>query len=231
MFNSKFNNVLTIVLIVAIILIVVLIGIFGYSIYNKYYISNKNKEAMDLFDQQVSENKPEQSDTNQTADGNIVIGDVAGGNSIYSDQSSGGSSSNNTVKLGGYNVIGKISIPKIKLDSTILDKPTTKALKLSIVYLTGPGINKVGNTVLQGHNYKNGMFFSDLSKLSKGDAIYLTDETGTKVKYEVYDNTTKRGDDASFYNRDTAGLREINLSTCTTDAALRTVIFAREVAE
>ena len=229
MFNSKFNNVLTIVLIVAIILIVVLIGVFGYAMYNKYYISNKNKEAMDLFDQQVAENKPEEPDTNQTTEENIVIGDVAGGNSIYSDQSSGGSSSN-PVKLGGYNVIGKISIPKIKLESTILDKPTPKALKLSIVYLTGPGINKVGNTVLQGHNYKNGMFFSDLSKLSKGDAIYLTDTTGTKVKYEVYDNTTKRGDDATFYNRDTAGLREINLSTCTTDATLRTVIFAREVA-
>lgn len=231
MFNSKFNNVLTIALVVAIILIVVLIGVFGYAIYNKYYINNKTKEAMDLFDQQVAENKPDKTDdTNQTTDGNVVIGDVAGGNSIYSDQSSGGSSSN-SVKLGGYNVIGKISIPKIKLESTILDKPTTKALKLSIVYLTGPGINKVGNTVLQGHNYKNGMFFSDLSKLSKGDAIYLTDATGTKIKYEVYDNTTKRGDDASFFNRDTAGLREINLSTCTTDAALRTVIFAREVAE
>ena len=229
MFNSKFNNVLTIALIVAIILIVVLIGVFGYAMYNKYYISNKNKEAMDLFDQQIAENKPEEPDTNQTTEENVVIGDVAGGNSIYSDQSSGGSS--NPVKLGGYNVIGKISIPKIKLDSTILDKPTTKALKLSIVYLTGPGINKVGNTVLQGHNYKNDLFFSNLSKLSNGDAIYLTDATGTKVKYEVYDNTTKRGDDASFYNRDTAGLREINLSTCTTDAALRTVIFAREVAE
>ena len=230
MFNSKFNNVLTVILVIAIILIIGLICFLGYSLYNKYYINKKSQEAMDLFDQQISENKPEEPDTNETVDGNVVIGDVTDGNSIYSDQSSGGSNSN-PVKLGGYDVIGKISIPKIDIEYPILNKSTPSSLKLAITYLSGPGINKAGNTVLQGHNYKNGLFFSNLSKLSKGDAIYITDSTGTKIKYEVYDNTTKRGDDASFYNRDTGGLREINLSTCTKDVTMRTVIFAREVTE
>ena len=226
MFNSKFNNALTIALVVAIILIIALIGFFGYSIYNKYYINNKANEVVDLFQQSI-ENQKNPNENQTVEDGNIVIGDVTEGNSIYSDNPSG---NGQTVKYGGYNVIGTISIPKIKIEYPILDKPTSDASKLAIVYLSGPGINKVGNTVLQGHNYNNQLFFSNLSKLSKGDAIYLTDTSGTKIKYEVYENTTKRGDDASFYNRDTAGLREINLSTCTKNQEIRTVIFAREVA-
>ncbi len=230
MFNSKFSNMLTVVLIVSIVLIIALIGFFGYSIYNKYYINHKADEVVDLFQQQTSTQKPNNSNKNNTTleDGNIVIGGVTEGNSIYGDQQS---TSGGQVQYGGYNVIGTISIPKIKIEYPILDKPTSKALQLSIVYLTGPGINKVGNTVLQGHNYKNGLFFSNLSKLSKGDIIYLTDSSGAKMKYAVYENTNKRGDDASFYNRDTAGFREVTLSTCTSDAEIRTVIFAREVSE
>ena len=38
MFNSKYSNVLTIVLIIIIIAIVGLIGFLGYDIYKKYYI-------------------------------------------------------------------------------------------------------------------------------------------------------------------------------------------------
>lgn len=91
------------------------------------------------------------------------------------------------------------------------------------------GINQVGNTVIQGHNYRNGLFFSNLSKLSNGDAIYITDTTGTKIKYEVYSVFTTNENDTSFYRRDTAGLREITLSTCTDDGANRTIVLAKEV--
>lgn len=91
------------------------------------------------------------------------------------------------------------------------------------------GINQVGNTVILGHNYRNGLFFSNLSKLSNGDSIYITDQTGTQVEYKVYNIFKAESTDASFYRRDTAGLREITLSTCTNDGSLRTIIFAKEV--
>jgi len=73
--------------------------------------------------------------------------------------------------------------------------------------------------------------FSNLNKLKNGDAIYITDETKTKVKYEVYSNFDAEATDTSFYNRDTAGLREITLSTCTNDVSTRTIILAKEVKE
>ena len=91
------------------------------------------------------------------------------------------------------------------------------------------GINKVGNTVIQGHNYRNGLFFSNLKKLSKGDKIYITDDTGTKITYEIYNIFEAEATDSSFYRRDTSGLREITLSTCTDDGALRTIVLAKEV--
>lgn len=91
------------------------------------------------------------------------------------------------------------------------------------------GINQVGNTVIQGHNYRNGLFFSNLSKLSIGDKIYIKDMTGTQVTYEVYKNFSAEATDTSFYKRDTAGKREITLSTCEENAAMRTIILAKEI--
>lgn len=83
--------------------------------------------------------------------------------------------------------------------------------------------------MILGHNYRNGLFFSNLSKLSNGDSIFMTDQTGTQVEYKVYNIFQAESTDASFYRRDTAGLREITLSTCTNDGSLRTIIFAKEI--
>lgn len=74
--------------------------------------------------------------------------------------------------------------------------------------------------------------FSNIHKLKNGDAIYITDESRTKIKYEVYSNFTAEATDTTFYNRDTAGLREITLSTCNaSDNNLRNIILAKEVKE
>jgi len=51
MFNSKFNNVLTILLVVAIIGIIILIGYFGFSVYNKYKINADAKNIVDAFEE------------------------------------------------------------------------------------------------------------------------------------------------------------------------------------
>ena len=92
------------------------------------------------------------------------------------------------------------------------------------------GINKVGVTILQGHNYRNGLFFSNLSKLVNGDKVYITDASGEKVTYEVYKVFEAEESDASYYNKDTNGLREVALSTCTDDGGIyRTVVLAKEV--
>lgn len=226
MFNSKFNGLLTGLLIVAIIGIVILIAYFGWSVYNKYYLNASAKDAVDAFDTVAGE---ENNTNNTNSVTNEVgergeIGGVDSSNSIYT-----GGSSSGPVKYGGYDVVGTISIPKINIEYPILEKVTTQSIKIAVAYLSGVGINKVGNTVIQGHNYRNGLFFSNLVKLKNGDKIYIKDASGTKITYEVYNVFSAEENDSSFYKRDTAGLREITLSTCTDDGKLRTIVLAKEV--
>lgn len=90
------------------------------------------------------------------------------------------------------------------------------------------GLNQPGNTTIVGHNYRNKLFFSDNKKLSKGDIIKITDQTGTMVTYEIYDMYETSPSDATYMQRDTAGAREISLSTCTDDSSARLIILAKE---
>ena len=91
------------------------------------------------------------------------------------------------------------------------DPPTPKKLETAIValYPADAELNKVGNVVLIGHNYRNGQFFSNNKKLTNGDKIYITDYNGNKVTYVVYSVFQTSQADTESYNRDTDGKREI----------------------
>ena len=127
-------------------------------------------------------------------------------------------------------MVGKIEIPKIKLNCPVLEKATDSAIEVAVAVLNGPGINQVGNTVIIGHNYRNGTFFSNNKKLELGDKIYLTDLSGKKVTYTITKKYITNSEDADYMVRDTKGKREISLSTCTDDvnSKKRLVIWAEE---
>lgn len=128
----------------------------------------------------------------------------------------------------GYQMIGTIQIPKTKVKAPIVDKVTVNSISAAAAYLYGPGLNKEGNTVIVAHNYRNGTFFSNNKKLVVGDKIYITDSTGKKVEYTIYKTYITGEMDFSYATRNTDGKKEISLSTCTTDASKRLVIWARE---
>ncbi len=134
------------------------------------------------------------------------------------------------LKYQGYNVMGQIEIPKTNLKSVILEKVTKQSIEIAIaiLYTTGGGLNQPGNTVLVGHNYRNGTLFSDNYKLSNGDIIKITDNSGTTIEYEIYDIFETSPEDTEFMTRDTQGRREISLSTTTDDARGRLIILASE---
>ena len=128
-----------------------------------------------------------------------------------------------------YEIIGQIEIPKVDLKANILDETTKRSLEIAItkIYTTG-GLNKPGNTVLYGHNYRNNMFFSRNDELKNGDKIYITDEEDNKIKYTIYNIFEASDSDTKFYTRNTDGKREITLSTCTDDSRARLIVEARE---
>ena len=91
------------------------------------------------------------------------------------------------------------------------------------------GLNKVGNTVIIGHNYRNGAFFGSNKWLDEGDKVYITDDSGDRVEYTIYKKYLTEEKDYSYATRDTNGKREITLSTCT-DASndQRIIVLAAE---
>ena len=223
--QSKYGNVLTVILIIAIIGIIVILGIIGYSIYKKKYIENSATQAVAKFEDSLIGNN-NNTIQNQTEFNTITgIGDL-NNNTESSTNNSGGKKQK--TKINGFYVIGTIKIPSINLSYPILEKVTKSSLETSVAFLYGPGLNKVGNNVIIGHNYRNGTMFSNLKKLQNGAAIYITDSDGNKVKYKMYKIYRTSGDDATYMTRNTNGKREISLSTCTDDSKSRIIVWARE---
>lgn len=244
MFNSKYSNFLTVLLVISIIAIVVLIGYFAYDIYRKYYSNKKGEDAVDAFQSQFINNTQNSNEykfndvdlnndiTNEETDGNNTniptnpsTGSSGGGSTGKKNTSSNNGGTTN--KYEGYTMLGTIEISKINLKTPILKELSTDSLKKATILIYG---NLNENAVIIGHNNRNGTFFSNLKKLSNGDIIRITDSTGEQVNYAVYSKFEATPDDTSFYQRNTNGLREISLSTCTdNDDTKRIIVLAREV--
>lgn len=216
--NNKYSNFLTILLVVVIIAIVGLLGFLGYDFYKKYYVSKETSEFMEQYDKENSEKNKD----NNTDNSNVT-------SPLDSIESANLTSSGTKKKpqYKGFNVLGKIEIPKIKLEYPILETVTKKSLETSVAALYGPGPNEAGNTVIVGHNYRNGLFFSNNKKLANGDPIFITDNSGTKLQYTIYNIYQTTPEDATYMSRDTQGAKEISLSTCTDDGKERLIIWAK----
>lgn len=136
------------------------------------------------------------------------------------------------VKYEGYDTFGEIRIPAINLNQKVISSVTADAIEISSAYLySTDGFNRPGNTVIIGHNYRNGELFSNVTKLKIGDKIYLKTNGQDEIEYTIYKIFETSSSDASFYNRDTQGKREITLSTCTDDVEVtdnRLIILGKE---
>ncbi len=214
--DSKYSKVLTVLLIVVIIGIVGLLGFLGYEIYTKYFLDKDTAEFMDTAFN--ANNITSVDDNGLTGDLNALI-DV---NSIGS-----GTAGDTSKKFKGFDVVGAIEIPKTNVNLPILKQMGPKAMNTAVVMQYGPGPNQVGNTVIAGHNYRNGQFFSNNYKLENGDTIYITDNSGTRLQYTIYNKYETSENDADYFDRDTGGKPEISLTTCTDDSKGRIIIWAK----
>lgn len=127
-----------------------------------------------------------------------------------------------------YWTIGKIEIPKINLEYGILNTYTDELLKLSPCYFWGAEPNEVGNFCVVGHNYRNNKFFSKVINLVEGDEIDITDLTGRKLTYTIYDKYVVEPNNKECTSQLTNGLKEVTLITCTNDSSQRVIVKARE---
>ena len=221
--ETKYSKFLTVLLI---IIVVGIIGILGYLVYNSLRNNNIQQDASEFVDNYTgtvgttgtSSGQSENSNTSTDNNEIIEVGEIE----------SGGSSSKKKKMYKGFETIGTIEIPKTNVAYPVLSELTRKSLETSVIaiYPQNAVLNSKGNIVIIGHNYRNGLFFSNNKKLTNGDKIYITDDN-KKVTYVIYKKFEADENDTSFYNRDTEGAREITLSTCTDDSKARTIIFAK----
>ena len=221
MFESKYSKLLTVILVVVIIAILGLLGFLGYDWYQKYFLENDALAFVENYTNEVDE----KNDNNTASDDNSTATNPIDG--IEKTNTVSGSSGNEMPTYKGFNVVGTIEIPAIDLNYPILEKVNKSSLETSVAFLYGAGINQVGNSVIVGHNYRNGLFFSNNKRLNVGDKIYITDNSKNRLTYTIYDKFETTPEDTSFYSRDTGGIPEITLSTCNDDSSRRLIIFAR----
>lgn len=233
-YNSKFSNVLTIILVIAIVGVVALLGVWGYQTYQNYALVSDAEQAIEEFDSQfsnntntINENEEENAEKEHIYIENPY--EQTKDNSTTSTKNTSNSNNKTSQKrmYKGFVMTGYIEIPKTKVKLPILESVSAKALEKAVAILAGPGLNKPGNTVIIGHNYRNGTLFSKNDKLVVGDIVYITDETGTKYKYSIYDKYETTPEDSDYITRETEGIPEISLSSCNDDSSKRIIILAR----
>ena len=226
MFNSKYSDILTVILVVIIIAIVGLLGFWAYDVYSRNSTNKDALNAINELENQITNKPTNKVENTVTPVENVVKPDIDGvmnqgnTNTITSNGSS-------TKLYNGFVMVGYIEIPKTGIKYPVLEEVTKKSIETSVAILYGPGLNEPGNTVIVGHNYRNGLFFSDNKKIAVGDKIYITDLSGNKVTYIVYNTYETTPEDSDYMTRETNGAMEISLSTCTDDSNGRIIIWAR----
>lgn len=230
MLNSKYSKVLTIILIIAIVIIVGLLVFIGIDWYKAYTVGKDTQNSLDQFNSYIENNQNNDNNANfeNNIDNNNIIEEPNNNNIIEEPSDNNNNSNSEGLTYKGFKVAGVIEIPKTKVKYNVLDDPSAKAMEVGITIIYGPGLNQTGNTVLAGHNYRNGTFFSNNNKLSSGDKIYITDLSGKKVSYTIYKKYKTDPNDFSYATRNTNGKREISLTTCTDDSSARIIIWAKE---
>ncbi len=222
MFENKYGKLLTGLLIAGIVVIVAVLIFLGVQLVRSNSIQTDAEDAADHFQTALNEQKENVMTNEQSGD---VEAPVIGVNNIVQDPTE------NTQKeeeYKGFPMVGTIEIPATNLKSPILKEASADAIEVAIAIYndSGPGLNQVGNTVLVGHNYRDGTFFSNNKKLLEGDKIYITDTSGNRVEYKIYKTYITSPEDSSYMDRDTQGRREISLTTCTDDTNSRLIIWA-----
>lgn len=223
MFRNKYSSFLTVLLVTVIIAVIAGLIFLGITIFRQ---EESPEDAIDRFDGAIQ--------NNVDGTGNDTMGDMDGPEEGDSNVNGTGGYSSSKYKKQYYNgfvMIGYIEISKTGIKYPILETGTDKSLEaaVAVMWPENPALklNKPGNVVIMGHNYRNGKFFSDNKKLSVGDKIKITDINGKKLTYTIYEKYETKPEDTKFITRNTKGKTEISLSTCTDDTLRRLIIKAK----
>ncbi|MFQ9297110.1 MAG: sortase [Clostridia bacterium] len=226
--------------IISIILIVVLFSFYAYAEYDRNKTADISQEI--LLGTSNTDNTTMKSDSDVwivALDGNddVVESDIkentqgeASTNTSQKNPAFTSAKSTYTASNGKtYEIVGKVKIPSINVDYSILSKTSDELLKVSVCKFWGSNPNEIGNLCIAGHNYRNKRFFSKVPTLKVGDIIEITDLNNTTLKYSVYDKYTVDPTDTSCTSQITNGKKIVTLITCTDDSKQRVIVQAEAI--
>lgn len=127
----------------------------------------------------------------------------------------------------GYEVSAKLYIPKINLNTYVLDDKSDEAMWICPTKYYGPEPNEVGNYCIAAHNYDKENMFNHIIELEIGDTIYLSDNKNGTVGYEVYDIYKAIPTNTEALLQNTNGKAEITLITCSDYSSKRIIVKCR----
>lgn len=128
-----------------------------------------------------------------------------------------------------YRTEAILKVPAINIEYPVLSNTSPDLLYVSINKYWGPDPNEIGNYCIVGHYYESGIMFGKLHKLKNGDKAELTDLSGRKITYQVYDKYVVEPTDTRCTSQLTNGKKELTLITCTNYGKQRLVVKLREV--
>lgn len=127
--------------------------------------------------------------------------------------------------LNGYDVLGKIKINNLGIDTYIVDSIESEALKVAAGKINGGEINEEGNFCIIGHNYDE--IFAKLLEIEKEENIILVDTDNNECVYKVTDVYTVEPEDLKPL-LDVTDKTVLTLITCETTGTTRLVVVAEQ---
>ena len=124
-------------------------------------------------------------------------------------------------------IIGTIEIPKINLSYPFFSFTTSEHLAISPCRISGDMPPKYGNLCIAGHNYDNGVFFSNLNKLKQNDKVIIYDNSNYQYTYSIYKIYEVNENDLSPINDFEKNANELTLITCNNINKNRIILKAR----
>ena len=187
MFKSKYSTLLTVLLVILIVAIIVIVLVLGIKTYKDY--QNEKDAKMAFQDGGYEEPEKENKVKNENKTDDDPYGDISTGNFSETNNTTGNNTDDNkqtSSKLPkvkfykGFTQVGNIEIPKTKASYPIVLETSAEALEVAVgvTYPSSPNLNKPGNIVIIGHNYRNGKLFSNNKNLVNGDTIKIKDIDG-----------------------------------------------------
>lgn len=183
---------------IGILLILIGVSIIGTVVYKKIITSNKQKEMLEVFENQLEENTEEKSEEE----------------SVSLDS------------INGYTPIAVIEIPSIKLKQPVVEGITEDVIKYFLGKFPDSAMpGEVGNFSVAGHRVSDFTdAFINLYKVKPGDKVIVTTKSG-KYTYEVEESFIVEPEQVEVL--DTADYEKITMITCTIGSKKRVIVTGR----